>query len=156
MDQSERPVPVSSREVWEVFLKRYCWEQILELANSYPDDKSLTVEFNDLERFDMDIADELLDRPDEVLEHATQSLHEMDIPADVELTGAYVRIQHLPRLTPIKDIRSANINKLIAVTGLIKKATEVRPRLLNAAFKCARCQHVMRVSQEDRYTEPFE
>ena len=146
----------SSKEVWDEFFKRYYWEQILELANQYPDTKSLWIEFGNLERYNMEVARELLESPDLVLGHATESLRGLDLPADVELTGAHVRIEHLPELTLIKDIRSTNINKLIAVTGLVRKATEVRPRVTNAAFRCARCGDVTYLAQEDHiFIEPF-
>jgi replicative DNA helicase Mcm len=45
----------SSKEVWDEFFKRYYWEEILELANQYPDTKSLWIEFGNLERFDMEV-----------------------------------------------------------------------------------------------------
>ena len=147
----------SSKEVWDEFFKRYYWEQILGLANQYPDTKSLWIEFGNLERFDMAVARELLEFPDGVLRHATESLRGLDLPADTEITEAHVRIEHLPELTLIRDIRSTNINKLIAVTGLVRKATEVRPKVTNAAFRCARCGDITYLAQEDHvFVEPFE
>lgn len=147
----------SCKEVWNEFFKRYYWEQILGLANQYPDTKSLWIEFGNLERFDMELARELLDFPDGVIRHATESLRGLDLPADTEITEAHVRIEHLPELTPIRDIRSTNINKLIAVTGLVRKATEVRPKVTNAAFKCARCGDITYLKQEEyAFDEPFE
>jgi len=86
----------SSKEVWDEFLKRYYWEQILELAHDYPECKSLWVEFSSLEKYNMDVARELLDSPDAVLGHAIESLKAIDLPSDVEFTEAHVRIRHLP------------------------------------------------------------
>lgn len=146
----------SSKEVWDEFLKRYYWEQILELAHDYPECKSLWVEFSSLEKYNMDVARELLDSPDAVLGHAIESLKAIDLPADVEFTEAHVRVRNLPELTLIKDIRNVHINTLIAVTGLVRKATEVRPRIVNAAFKCARCEDITYLPQEEHYVEPFE
>ncbi len=146
----------SSKEVWDEFLKRYYWEQVLELAHDYPECKSLWVEFSSLEKYNMDMARELLDSPDAVLGHATESLKAMDLPADVDFTESRVRVRHLPELTLIKDIRSVHINTLIAVTGLVRKATEVRPRIVNAAFRCARCEDITYLPQEEHYVEPFE
>src|SRR3972149_5943892 len=146
----------SSKEVWDEFLKRYYWEQILELARDYPEFKSLWIEFSSLEKYNMDVAKELLDSPDTVLGHAIESLKAMALPADVEFTESHVRVRHLPELTLIKDIRSVHINTLIAVTGLVRKATEVRPRIVNAAFRCARCEDITYLPQEEHYVEPFE
>jgi replicative DNA helicase Mcm len=146
----------SCKEIWNEFLKRYYWEQILQLACNYPECKGLGVEFGDLEKYNLDMVRELLDSPDTVLGHATESLKAMDLPADVEFTEVHVRIRHLPELTLIKDIRSVHINTLISVTGLVRKATEVRPRIVNAAFKCARCGDLTYLPQEEHFVEPFE
>ncbi len=45
----------SCKEIWNEFLKRYYWEQILQLACNYPECKSLGVEFGDLEKYNLDL-----------------------------------------------------------------------------------------------------
>jgi replicative DNA helicase Mcm len=58
---------------------------------------------------------------------------------------------------PIRELRAEHIGKLILVSGMIRKATEVRPELMVAAFQCQRCAETTRVVQEEgKYTEPFE
>jgi replicative DNA helicase Mcm len=147
----------SSHQVWEDFFKRYYWENILELANEYPEKRSLFIQFPDLERFDMELAHELLEHPDPVLKHANEALNAIDLPADVIFTNTHVRIIKPPERIQIRELRSANINRFIAVSGLIRKATEVRPKIIIAAFKCQRCGHVTLVPQaEGKFIEPFE
>lgn len=147
----------SSEAAWDEFFKRYYWDQILALAGDIPERKSLIIDFDDLENYNLDIAREMLECPDIVLEHAMSSLSGLGIPTvDIDLADAHVRVRRLPELTPIKSIRSRHIDKLIAVTGLVRKATEVRPRLTNGAFKCARCGDITYLPQEDNYVEPFE
>ncbi|MCZ7404429.1 MAG: hypothetical protein O8C67_05805, partial [Candidatus Methanoperedens sp.] len=41
----------SSLQVWEDFFKRYYWEEILKLANEYPEKRSLGIQFPDIEKF---------------------------------------------------------------------------------------------------------
>ncbi len=147
----------SSIQIWEDFFKRYYWENILELAKDYPEKCSLYVQFSDLERFDMEIARELLDHPDAVLEHANEALAGVVLPADVEFKNTHVRIIKLPERVQIRELRSVNINRFIAVSGLIRKATEVRPKIVNAAFKCRYCDHVTFVPQgEGKFVEPYQ
>jgi replicative DNA helicase Mcm len=147
----------SSHQVWEDFFKRYYWENILELAKDYPEKRSLFIQFPDLERFDMELARELLEHPDPVLKHANEALNAIDLPADVIFTSTHVRLIKHPERIQIRELRSANINRFIAVSGLIRKATEVRPKIINAAFKCQRCGHVTLVPQaEGKFVEPFE
>lgn len=147
----------SSNQVWEDFFKRYYWESILELAKNYPEKRSLTIQFSDLERFDMELARELVEHPDSVMKHANEALAGIDLPVDVVFSGAHVRIIKLPERIQIRELRSAHINKFIAVSGLIRKATEVRPKIVNAAFKCQRCDHVTLMPQgEGKFVEPYE
>ncbi len=150
----------SSHQLWEDFFKRYYWDNLLELANHYPEKRSLFVQFPDLEQFDMELARELLEHPETVLKHANEALIGIELPADVEeFKNTHVRIIKLPEQAriQIRELRSANINKFIAISGLIRKATEVRPKIINAAFKCQRCEHVTFVPQgEGKFVEPYE
>ena len=147
----------SSQKGWEDFFKSYYWEAILELAKNYPEKRSLPIIFSDIERFDTELALELIEHPDSVLEHANEALAAIDLPADVDFTNTHVRIVALPERIQIRELRSANINKFIAVSGLIRKATEVRPKIINAAFKCKYCDHITLVNQsEGKFVEPHE
>jgi replicative DNA helicase Mcm len=147
----------SSIQAWEDFFKRYYWENILELAKDYPQIRSLVIQFPDIERFDMELARELLEHPESVMKHANEALSSIDLPADVVFTNIHVRIVKIPERIQIRELRSSNINKFIAVAGLIRKATEVRPKIVNAAFKCQRCGDVTFMPQaEGKFVEPFE
>jgi replicative DNA helicase Mcm len=147
----------STVTAWQDFLKQVYWEEILELARMFPARKSIVIEYKAIEKFDGDLAEELINDPHTVLMHADEALRGVDLPAPVELEGVIVRIAGLPELTPIRELRSEHIEKLIAVAGLIRKATEVRPDLTQAAFKCQRCDHVTHVFQAgDKFVEPFE
>ncbi|EQD26660.1 MCM family protein, partial [mine drainage metagenome] len=55
----------------------------------------------------------------------------------------------------IRNIRSPEVGKLISVTGIIRKNTEVLPRILNACFECSVCGHRFYISQgKGRVEEP--
>jgi len=124
---------------WEEFLRSRYWDELLELADSYPDERSLIIRFPDLDRYDPDFAEELLDNPDQILEAAGATLLEIDLPMDVYLDRAHVRIVDLPRHYKTRELRSDHIGKLIAIEGLVRTATEVRPKIVSAAFQCQRC-----------------
>ena len=147
----------SSIQAWEDFFKRYYWENILELAKDYPEKRSLIIQFPDIERFDMELARELLEHPDKVIKHSNEALCSIDLPADVVFIDTHVRIIKTPERIQIRELRSDNINKFIAVSGLIRKATEVRPKIINAAFKCQKCGEITFMPQgEGKFVEPFE
>lgn len=144
-------------ERWEDFLKRYCWDELIELSNSYPEKRSLFVKFSDMDIYDPDLADMLLEEPDVAIEAATRALRELDIPTGVTLDEANLRIIKLPRKVKIRDIRSNDIGKLVSIEGLVTKATEVRPRVVEAVFECPFCGHIFSVEQGGRqFKEPRE
>ncbi len=144
-------------EKWEDFLKKYYWDEIIVLSNSYPEKRSLRVKFSEMDIYDPHIADMLLDDPDVILESATRTLREMDIPTGVTLDEANLRIIKLPRKVKIRDIRSNDVSKLVSIEGLVTKATEVRPRIVEAAFECPFCHHIFSVPQAgSQFKEPYE
>ena len=145
-------------ERWEGFLKRYCWNELIEMSNSYPEKRSLFVKFADMDTYDPNLADMLLEEPDATIASATQALREMDIPTGVTLEEANLRIIKLPRKLKIRDIRSGDIGKLGGIEGLVTKATEVRPRVVEAVFECPFCGHIFSVEQTGgrQFKEPRE
>ena len=145
-------------ERWEGFLKRYCWNELIEMSNSYPEKRSLFVKFADMDTYDPNLADMLLEEPDATIASATQALREMDIPTGVTLDEANLRIIKLPRKLKIRDIRSGDIGKLMGIEGLVTKATEVRPRVVEAVFECPFCGHIFSVEQTGgrQFKEPRE
>ena len=132
-------MPADPVAKWEEFLHTRYWDELLELADSYPDERSLKVKFSDLDRYDPEFAEELLDDPEKILEAAQAALLELDLPMDVYLDKAHVRIVELPRHFKTRELRSDHINKLLAIDGLVRTATEVRPKIVSAAFQCGRC-----------------
>jgi replicative DNA helicase Mcm len=147
----------SVTEKWEDFLKRYYWDELIGLSNSYPEKRSLLVKFSDIDIYDPNIADMLLDEPNVTLDSATQVLREMAIPTGVTLDEANLRVIKLPRKVKIRDIRSNDIGKLVSIEGLVTKATEVRPRIVEAAFECPFCHHIFSTPQAGtQFKEPYE
>ena len=144
-------------ENFKIFLKQYYWDDILHLANEYPEQRSLTVDFSNLEIFDRELDAKLLEQPSEVLPSADRALQEIDLPIDKILDKAKVRFEKVPNKIHIRDLRSKHLMKFIAVEGMIRKATEVRPKIINAAFMCMRCENVTFVPQtEMKFVEPLE
>jgi replicative DNA helicase Mcm len=143
-------------EIWDEFLSKYYRDLILQLASRYPEEKALKIDFMDIERFDPELANALLEHPDRVIPYAEKALRMSDVPGEV-LNEVHVRIARLPKRTKIRDLRSVHILKFVALDGLVRKVTEVRPRIVNAAFECRRCEHMILVRQSgSRFREPYE
>jgi len=145
-------------DAFEQFYRSYYRDDIGSLAQNYPNEqRSLFVDWQDLYRYDPDLADDYLSKPEQLQEYAEEALRLYDLPVDVSLGQAHVRIQNLPETTEIRQIRSRHVNKLVAVRGIVRKATDVRPKIEEAAFECQRCGTLTRVPQSSGdFQEPHE
>lgn len=92
-------------------------------------------------------------------EYAEEALRLYDLPADVSLGRAHVRIENLPESIDIRGIRvhDDHIGKLVSIKGIVRKATDVRPKVTEAAFECQRCGTITYIPQSDGgFQEPHE
>ena len=143
-------------EKWGEFLRKYYNDKILELASKYPEERSLYVDWANIDRYDSSLADMVLEEPSMVLRHADEALKMFDLPTGTTLDKAHFRVYKLPKKIEIRNIRSAHINRLISVDGLVRKVTQVRPKIVKAAFECQRCGHTTMLNQTGtRFVEPY-
>jgi len=155
---------VSSPALWTEFFERYYKEEVNKLAykiKSGGDGRSLYINFvKDLTIFqEGKLGEELIENPDEVLQHAEKGLTNVTNIYDASLEGCKPRFYALPtaRKVLIRDLRSQHIGKFVAVEGIIRKVTEVRPRIIEAAFACMNCGSINMVQQEDsQLRQPLE
>ncbi|GAB7009596.1 minichromosome maintenance protein MCM [Halorubrum trueperi] len=142
------------------FYRNYYREEIGTLAQQYPNEqRSLYVEYDDLYQFDRDLAEDFRTKPDQMREYAEEALRLYDLPADVSLGRAHVRIENLPESIDIRGIRvhDDHIGKLVSIRGIVRKATDVRPKVTEAAFECQRCGTMTYIPQSDGgFQEPHE
>ncbi|MEF8819242.1 MAG: LAGLIDADG family homing endonuclease [Haloferacaceae archaeon] len=147
-------------ERFDSFYRNYYQEAISELAQRYPNDqRSLYVDYDDLYRFDVDLAEDYRTQPEQMQEYAEEALRQFDLPADVKLGRAHVRLRDLSDAVDIRDIRvhDDHIGRLIEVRGIVRKATDVRPKVVEAAFECQRCGTMTYIPQSDgSFQEPHE
>ncbi|KOX94209.1 minichromosome maintenance protein MCM [Halorubrum tropicale] len=147
-------------ERFNQFYRNYYREEIGELAQRYPDDqRSLYIDYDDLFHFDHDLAQDFRSKPDQIREYAEEALRRYDLPADVSLGRSHVRIKGLPENVEIGEIRVHDdfIGSLISFRGVVRKATDVRPQITEAAFRCQRCGTMTYIPQSgSSYQEPHE
>ena len=148
----------SSPHIWDLFFRRYYHQQIINLAKEFPDQKSLYIQFSDIDKYDPALSDELLASPRAVIVDAEHALAGFDLPIVADLAGAHVRVIGVPGVVPIRDLRSDHNMHLVVVDGLIRMATEVRPKLCVGVFECQGCSESMVLPQQgggDKFIEPF-
>ena len=135
---------------FEQFYRDYYADEIGELAQKYPDEKrSLYIDWDDLYRYDADIADDYLAQPQQIQEYAEEALRLYDLPVDVSLGQAHVRIRNLPETTAINSLRARHVNTLVAVEGVVLEASDVHPKIQEAAFECQRCGTLIYIPQTE-------
>ncbi|HLB69188.1 MAG TPA: LAGLIDADG family homing endonuclease [Thermoplasmata archaeon] len=144
---------------WEEFFAEMGYESaIIGLADRYPEARSLKVRFDDLNRFDTDMSIHLLRHPLNVLAAGEEAIRRI-VPPTEEAVEIHLRILGLPRdsRVQIRDLRAKHLGRSIAVEGLVRKATEVRPMVVDALFQCLRCGTVTKEPQEGQaFREPLE
>ena len=143
---------------FEEFYRTYYRNEIGELAQKYPSEKrSLFIDWGELYRFDSDLAEDYRSQPAQLQEYAEEALRLYDLPVDVGLGRAHVRIRGLPEATDIREIRARHRGQLLSVQGLVRKTTDVRPKITEAAFECQRCGTLTRIPQTGGdFQEPHE
>ncbi len=143
---------------FEKFFRTYYNSEILKIAEGYPEVKSLTVDFHVLEKYDISLADGLLTNPDVILLMAEKALKNIDLPVDQPSVKINIRFDNLPpsQKSMIKDLRSEDVGRFLVVEGIVRKSTDVRPKLIIGAFECQRCGSIINIEQDgNRLKDPF-
>ncbi|WP_440950091.1 minichromosome maintenance protein MCM [Methanosphaerula subterraneus] len=146
---------------WSRFLKTRYKKELTELLREYPHKRSLVIDYHLVESFGKpgtQMADEILENPGMVIEdlreaiknqHVVKTKKGEQIPKEINL-----RFINLPIKICARDIRSEQINKMLSVEGILRKTTEVRPRIVEAIFRCPAGHMTRRMQEYGRFIEP--
>jgi len=125
---------------------------------SYPEKRSLFVNYWDIDKHDPKLSDLIINQPYKAIFNAEEALKSIDVAAENKLQ-LHFRVRDIPENNKIfiRKIRANHLGKFAAIEGLVKKVTEVRPKLQIAAFQCQKCGAVLKIEQEeDILKEPSE
>ncbi|KAE8706600.1 DNA replication licensing factor MCM6 [Hibiscus syriacus] len=87
-----------------------------------------------------------------VMEQKPTLIAEADDNPNKDINVAFFNIPFTKRL---RELTTAEIGKLVSVTGVVTRTSEVRPELLQGTFKCLDCGSVVKnIEQQFKYTEP--
>lgn len=137
-------------DAFDQFFRSYYDDEIRQLAQRYPNEqRSIYVDWPDLYRFDPDLADDYIVHPDQLQQYAKEALRLYDLPIDISLSGANVRIRNISETDcrDIGDVRSRDVNRLIGITGTVDSIEQVQSTLEVAAFECQLCGTLNRIPQ---------
>ncbi|MBU4242269.1 MAG: hypothetical protein KKF52_03490, partial [Nanoarchaeota archaeon] len=129
-------------EKFQNFFETHYTSELHEISSKGK--RSLTVDFFELSKFDVGLSEELLEDPDETVRASE---------AAVELLGfkARVRFKNFPDSQHIfiRNIRKNHISKFIAIQGIIRQSSDVRPEAVYATYECPSCGGKLKILQTD-------
>ena len=137
-------------EKFKEFLEQE-YEKALYLLN----DKGhfvLNVDFSKIIEFDHELADQLLEDPEETVRSIEIATEGMNLKHQFR-----VRISNLSKsqFKMVKDIRSNDLGNFLYIEGIVRQASDVRPQVTSAKFECPSCGNVISILQLDtKFKEP--
>ena len=144
----------TSTAKFEEFFATSYKDDVFEILEEYPDERSLTVNYESLELFDPDLADLLIEKPEEVIEAAQLAIKNIDpMVKDADIN---IRFENLSNVIPLKTLLSKYIGTFVAADGIVRKTDEIRPRIETGVFECRGCMRLHEVEQSsgNRIIEP--
>jgi replicative DNA helicase Mcm len=112
---------------------------------------SLVVDFEDLLATDSALAEGIIERPDQYLDHANRAalaqlqIEEPEYAEEIEKVS--VQFKNLPVTMSLRALGSDHLGKLVMLDGIVVRATPARPMVTRGAFRCRRCGTVTYVDQ---------
>ena len=144
MTSSTDKTKTSTSKFEEFFSAKYK-DTVFEALERYPDVRSVVVDYTELEMFDPDLADLLIEKPEEVLKASQKAIKNIDpLGKNADLN---IRFENVRNNIQLKYLRSKYIGKFVAVDGIVRKTDEIRPRIMNALFECRSCMRLQEVPQ---------
>jgi len=140
-------------EKWYEYVYRDRGESVRRFVEQYPDERALSVS---CERFghDYQFVRPLLSNPDEALRAGKAALGRfLADDADREMRDVYLRVSDLPAESEVAlgDLRAEHLNQLHTTRGVVAETGQLRPKVVRAGFRCAKCEAVTRyVAQRGR------
>ncbi|HDD42266.1 MAG TPA: minichromosome maintenance protein MCM, partial [Nitrososphaeria archaeon] len=120
--------------------------------------ESIMVDHSDLISFDEKLSHLIVEEPMKylpILDRAAYRQLQVEDPEYAStLTEFKARVFNLPSKIPIREIRSHHLGKLIAVDGIMVRASAIRPMLRTAVFACSSCGAKYKVLQEASKLSP--
>ena len=134
------------------FIESYYYTQIVE--NLRKDNKFVVVDFTELSKFDIDLANSILEKPEDTIKAAELAVEQFDLE---DIKGFKVRFINLPenQRKKLVELRSEHLDNFIKVVGEISGKSDVFPKAESTKYECPVCGNIINVLQlGDALKEP--
>ncbi len=130
------------------FLHEAYYTEMIRAAGS---EESVSVDFSVLDKSLPELGELLLSKPERFFEISEESVKQIDLPSPVTL-----RFFNLSDIINIRDLRSRHLGKFFSIEGTVRKASEIRPEIMSATWKCTDCDELMIVPARGGFvSKPF-
>ena len=112
--------------------------------------KFLIADFSLIDKFDIELADFILENPEEAIEAAEEAAKQIE--TGLAETKVRIRLTNIPesKIVRIRNLRSEHIGKLIQVDGQVRRASDIRPEVSESIFQCANCGTRISIIQTEK------
>jgi replicative DNA helicase Mcm len=137
----------------DFFIKYEYNLMIVNIANKYPDERSLYIDFTHIRKFSDELEKLVQKDPERIITLA--EIVAKEIANNENISKINIRFKNIPDefFKKIREIRSKNIGKLISVDGTVNKVKEVGTKLVMASFMCTNCGAVIKKDQDSDILE---
>ncbi len=134
-----------------VFETQEVRRRIQALAPKYPEVHSLEMAFPELDALDSQLADHLLQYPEETIQRGENALADLPSPIPGVPLRLKLRFHDLPasQRIPIHLLREVHLGHLLTIEGIVRRMTEVRPQIKFAVYECVACKGRTTIEQDD-------
>ncbi|MFH1442885.1 MAG: minichromosome maintenance protein MCM [Candidatus Micrarchaeota archaeon] len=136
---------------FEEFFRDTMLPELEALAVTFPENRSLTIDYRRLEQFSPELADELMAKPDDFIKAADAAIENLNIPVpNGKRLVAHCRFHRLPerRNINVLDLGAEHLDQLIKVEGIVSLAAEIKPVIKVANWECMHCGEVAKTRPE--------
>ena len=138
---------------FEEFFNSKYRSELEKLSSLYPDKCSIEVDYGVLEKYDIDLADELVQNPYTIIKAAQDAISQLGLINPLgEKVKPNVRFINLPDddKVLIRNINSTHIDQFLSIAGLVTTVSESRPKIVGAVFECRHCGRIYNIPQTDQ------
>ncbi len=133
-----------------LFFKQEKYRSLIARAAAQQQE-SVLVDHSDLIAFDSELSHLIVEEPLKylpALDRAAYKQLQIEDPAYAARIGEFkARIYNLPEKLLIREIRARHLRKLVAIDGIMVRASAIKPIIKVAVFKCRNCGAEYRVPQ---------
>ncbi|MGC9310761.1 MAG: minichromosome maintenance protein MCM, partial [Candidatus Aenigmatarchaeota archaeon] len=132
------------------FIKGVYYEQLVFASTQ---GKPLVIDFSDLDKFAPEVGEKLIEEPDDCIRMFEEVIRDFDLQREVA-----AEFRNLPKNVNIRirNLRVKNLGKFSTIDGIVKIASEVKPRIYETIHECQECGEVFEQEQRgSTIVKPF-